>query len=87
MITKEQINQWSKAANNAMPTIAGPDGAIPWLQAFAQLAYAKGLEDAAKECERMMMYPGGRCEAPAHDNVWEAAKAIRALTLHEQVKS
>jgi hypothetical protein len=35
-------------------------------------------EACAKEAERMVMYPGGRCEAPAHSNVWDAAKAIRA---------
>ena len=35
-------------------------------------------EACAVECERMMMYPGGRQEAPAHENVWAAAKAIRA---------
>lgn len=37
------------------------------------------LEEAANECERMMMYPGGRQESAAHNNVWDAAKAIRAL--------
>ena len=34
-------------------------------------------EACAAECERMVMYPGGKQEAPAHDNVWAAAKAIR----------
>ena len=34
-------------------------------------------EACAAECERMVMYPGGRQEAPAHENVWAAAKAIR----------
>lgn len=34
-------------------------------------------EECAKECERMMMYPRGKQEAPAHNDVWEAAKAIR----------
>ena len=35
-------------------------------------------EACATECERMMMYPGGRQESAAHQNVWAAAKAIRA---------
>lgn len=34
-------------------------------------------EACAAECERMMMYPGGQQESAAHNNVWEAAKAIR----------
>lgn len=34
-------------------------------------------EACAAECERMVMYPGGRQEAPAHNGVWEAARAIR----------
>lgn len=37
------------------------------------------LEAASEECERMMMYPGGRQESAAHDNVWKAAKAIRSM--------
>lgn len=37
------------------------------------------LDEAADECERMKMFPGGRQEAPAHQGVWAAAKAIRAL--------
>lgn len=40
-------------------------------------AQAAEREACAKECERMMMYPGGRQKAPAHNGVWEAAKAIR----------
>ena len=35
-------------------------------------------EACAKECERMMMYPNAKQEAAAHQNVWAAAKAIRA---------
>jgi hypothetical protein len=35
-------------------------------------------EACAKECERMMMYPNARQESAAHQNVWAAAKAIRA---------
>jgi hypothetical protein len=45
---------------------------------FAALVAEKEREDCATECERMMMYPGGRQESAAHQNVWEAAKAIRA---------
>jgi len=35
-------------------------------------------EACAAECERMMMYPNARQESAAHQNVWAAAKAIRA---------
>ncbi len=35
-------------------------------------------EECAKECERMVMYPNAKCESAAHENVWEAAAAIRA---------
>ena len=34
-------------------------------------------EACAAECERMMMFPGGRQESFAHHGVHEAAKAIR----------
>lgn len=54
------------------------------LAALQQVANEAGQECAAAEreacaaeCERMMMYPGGRQESAAHNNVWAAAKAIR----------
>ena len=34
-------------------------------------------EACATECERMVMYPGGRQESAAHHDVWAAARAIR----------
>lgn len=37
------------------------------------------LEEAATECEREMMFPGGRQESFAHHGVNAAAAAIRAL--------
>jgi hypothetical protein len=37
------------------------------------------LEDAAAECEREKWYEGARQASQAHNNVWDAAKAIRAL--------
>lgn len=40
-------------------------------------AIAAEREACAAECERMMMYPFGRQESSAHNNVWAAAKAIR----------
>jgi len=45
-----------------------------------QLAAAvlREREECAKECERMVLFPGGRQEAHAHSSVWDAAKAIRA---------
>jgi hypothetical protein len=52
------------------------------IEAFAKLvaakAAAKEREACAAECERMMMYPNARQESAAHQNVWAAAKAIRA---------
>lgn len=41
-------------------------------------ARADEREECAKECERMMMYPNAKQESAAHQNVWAAAKAIRA---------
>lgn len=46
-------------------------------------AVNEAIELAAKECEAMVMYPRGRCEAPKHDNVWAAAEAIRKLKVKE----
>jgi hypothetical protein len=48
------------------------------IERFAALVAEKEREACATECERMMMYPGGRQESAAHQNVWEAAKAIRS---------
>lgn len=39
----------------------------------------EALEDAATECERVKMFPGGRQECEVHGSVWSAAAAIRAL--------
>ena len=50
---------------------------------FAAMVAAAEREECAKECERMMVYPRGLCAAPAHQDVWEAAKAIRARGQHE----
>lgn len=47
------------------------------------LAVNEALELAAKECGAMVMYPGGRCEAPKHQDVWAAAEAIRKLKVKE----
>ena len=53
---------------------------------MAENAYKNGQTDereaCAKECERMMMYPNARQESAAHQNVWAAAKAIRARGQH-----
>jgi hypothetical protein len=46
---------------------------------YGQQCRDAALEEAAQECERMVMYPGGRQEAPVHNDVWQAAKAIRGL--------
>ena len=53
------------------------DGQHPWVVAAIRIATLREREACAKECERMVMYPGGRQEAPAHNTVWDAARAIR----------
>lgn len=55
----------------------------PYLDRYYKLVRNKALEDAAKEAESMKMYPGGRQEAPAHDSVWHAARAIRQMKAPE----
>jgi hypothetical protein len=35
-------------------------------------------EACARECERMMLYPNAKQKSAVHQNVWEAANAIRA---------
>ena len=52
--------------------------AASMFERFAALVAEKEREACATECERMMMYPGGRQESAAHQDVWAAAKAIRA---------
>jgi hypothetical protein len=48
------------------------------LKDFEALVRADEREACAAECERMMMYTGGRQESAVHQDVWAAAKAIRA---------
>lgn len=48
------------------------------IEHFAELVRADEREACAAECERMMMYTGGRQESAVHQDVWAAAKAIRA---------
>ena len=54
-----------------------------YLERFAALVAAAEREECAKEAERMVMYPRGRQESPAHNSVWEAAAAIRARGTHD----
>ena len=49
-----------------------------FLERFAEIVRADEREACATECERMMMYPNARQESAAHQDVWAAAKAIRA---------
>ena len=58
--------------------------AIQYGAAQRLAAREQAIEECAKEAERMTMYPGGRQEAPAHDSVWHAARAIRALAASPQ---
>lgn len=78
-MTDEQIH--------ALWTLQGMQGyetaAFGWYREnvlrFARAIIAAERERCAAECERMVMYPGGRQEAPAHNSVWSAARAIRAM--------
>ena len=54
----------------AVPSQTAQDSAI--LRAAA-------LEEAAVECERLVVGPFEWSRTPAHSNVWDAAKAIRGL--------
>jgi hypothetical protein len=49
-----------------------------FLKRFEALVRADEREACATECERMMMYPNAKQESAAHQDVWAAAKAIRA---------
>lgn len=50
------------------------------LAEIVRLAKIEERERCADECERMMRYPGAIQESPAYHTVWDAAKAIRALS-------
>ena len=53
--------------------------AAPPLQPVAQTIRNAALEEAATECSRMMMFPGGRQESFAHHGVEAAAQSILAM--------
>jgi len=77
IITQDDAHELdSRHINKGRDAIAATEATAA---AWEQRVRDEALERAAAECERMMMYPGGRQESAAHDNVWEAAKAIRAM--------
>ena len=59
------------------PLFLAPPAAPEGFENAINEAILAEREACAAECERMVMYPRGKQEAPAHDNVWAAAKAIR----------
>jgi hypothetical protein len=69
MITDEQISSLCKSINPTSSPITE----------LAKAIYRMAIEDAAAECERMRVYPGGRCESPVYNDVWDAATGIRKL--------
>ncbi len=78
MITQKMVVDWALQVNpEKTRRIVGC--AVTDLKAFAQLAYAKGLEDAAKVCD---------AQAAKFYVITpvDCALAIRAITLHEQEK-
>jgi hypothetical protein len=80
-MTREDVIRMAKEAKlNIGPAGMGQTvwGGDAELERFAVLVAAAEREACATECERMMMYPNARQEAAVHDNVWAAAKAIRA---------
>ena len=55
-----------------------------FLARFAAIVASAEREACATECERMMMYPNARQESAAHQDVWAAAKAIRARSKEQK---
>jgi hypothetical protein len=82
-VTKDEIIEMAKEAGfmQHLGVICIPN--IQNLEAFAKLVAAKEREACARECERMMLYPNAKQESAVHQNVWEAAKAIRARGTHD----
>jgi hypothetical protein len=85
---REEVTRMALEAGFSLGTMYGqgmgklmPISDSETLVRFAALIAAAERDRCAAECERMMMYPGGRQESAAHNNVWEAAKAIRALDI------
>ena len=82
-MTQEDIIRMARAAGGADITCSGWTSWVgtqstEFLERFAALVRADEREACATECERMMMYPNARQESAAHQDVWAAAKAIRA---------
>lgn len=75
-MTNEELTAIYNEANGLDPKRHNP---ITMERIFAAMreAVTREREECANECERMVMYPGGRQEAPAHNTVWDAAGAIR----------
>ena len=69
---------WSEARGMYTVDTPGIDKAVCYTADQLAAAVLREREECAKECERMVLFPGGRQEAPAHGSVWDAAKAIRA---------
>ena len=84
---REQIIQWAREVDIDFAEYTGVSGRshiitcgsqkIEKIEAFAKLVAEHERGQCAAECERMIMYPGGRQMSAAHQNVWAAAKAIR----------
>jgi len=50
-----------------------------WLAAHDVKVRDDALEEVATECERTKMYKGARQESYVYNDVWDAAKGIRAM--------
>ena len=77
--SRAAFEQWY--ACNAFDYVRDPIGSrecgLQW--ASWKASREQALSEAANECERMMMYPGGRQESTVYGNVWLAANGIRSL--------
>jgi hypothetical protein len=81
------IEEWTKR-DDFIRDVTGLAARLPPQEPVgAPVARDAALEEAATECERMMMWPNARQESQVHGNVWEAARAIRALKSGAQEKA
>jgi hypothetical protein len=74
-VTLEELEAFAKLVADAEAKRMQDEGMVTVGHMREQVA--KEREACAAECERMIMYPGGRQVSAAHQNVWAAAKAIR----------
>ena len=78
MDSRKQFEEEYGQRGERMPVAQWDSRLQVWQRAW-KAGRASMRDEAAKECERMMMYPYARQESAAHANVWDAAKSIRYI--------